>query len=135
MQNTTCLSPGLVSEDRRQRKNSVCLTSSGRVESGGQQARGQVEAELMKQRVAASHMALVVKNPPAKAEDARDVGSIPGSRRCTGEGHGNALQYSSLENPMDSGAWWPAVQGVTKSRKHSMQRLGVIEHSPCAILL
>ena len=40
----------------------------------------------------------VVKNPPASARDARDVGSIPGSRRSPGGGHGNPLQYSSLEN-------------------------------------
>ena len=44
----------------------------------------------------------VVKNPPASA---RDVGSIPGSGRSPGEGNGNPLQYSYLENPMDRGAW------------------------------
>ena len=43
----------------------------------------------------------VVKNPPANAADIRDVGSIPGSGRCPGGGHGNPLQYSCLENPMD----------------------------------
>jgi len=41
----------------------------------------------------------VVKNPPANAGDARDVGSIPGSERFSGGGHGNPLQYSFLENP------------------------------------
>ena len=50
-------------------------------------------------------MALVVKNPLANAGDTRDVGSIPGSRRFPGGGHGNPLQYSCLENPMDRGAW------------------------------
>ena len=49
----------------------------------------------------ASQVALVVKNPPANAGDARDVGSIPGSGRSPGGGHGNLLQYSCLENPMD----------------------------------
>ena len=44
-----------------------------------------------------------------------DVGSIPGSGRFPGEGNGNALQYSCLENPMDRGAWQATVQGVTKS--------------------
>ena len=44
-------------------------------------------------------MALVVKNPPAKARDVRDVGSIPGSGRSLGERNGNLLQYSCLENP------------------------------------
>jgi len=44
---------------------------------------------------------LVVKNPPANAGDIRDAGSIPESGRSPGEGHGNQLQYSCLENPMD----------------------------------
>ena len=44
-----------------------------------------------------------------------DVGSIPGSGRSPGEGHGNLLQYSCLENPMDRGAWQAIVHGVTKS--------------------
>ena len=48
---------------------------------------------------------LVVKNPPANAGDERDVGSIPGSGRSPRGEHGNPLQYSCLENPMDRGAW------------------------------
>ena len=47
----------------------------------------------------------MVKNPPANAGDARGVGSIPGWVRSAGGGHGNPLQYSCLENPIDSGAW------------------------------
>ena len=58
-------------------------------------------------------MALVVKNLPASAGDSRDVGSISGSGRHPGQGNGNPLQYSSLEKPMDRGAWWAAVYGVT----------------------
>ena len=46
----------------------------------------------------------VVKNPPANAGDTRDAGSISGSGRSPGGGHGNPLQYSCLENPMDRGA-------------------------------
>ena len=46
----------------------------------------------------------VVKNSPANAEDSGDAGSIPGSGRSPGEGHGNPLWYSCLENPMDKGA-------------------------------
>ena len=46
----------------------------------------------------------MVKNPLAKPGDLRDVGSITGSGRSPGEGHGNPLQYSCLENPMDRGA-------------------------------
>ena len=45
-----------------------------------------------------------------------DLGSIPGSGRSPGEGNGNPLQYSCLENPMDGGAWRATVHGVTKSR-------------------
>ena len=56
---------------------------------------------------------VVAKNPPASARDRRDLGSIPGSGRCPGEGNGNPSQYSCLENPTDRGAWWASVQGVT----------------------
>ena len=52
----------------------------------------------------ASQVVLVVKNPPANVGDLRDVCSIPGSGRSPGGGHGNPLQYSCLENPMDRGA-------------------------------
>ena len=64
----------------------------------------------------ASQEALVVKNPPANAGDVRDASSIPGLGRSPGEGHGNPLQYSCLENPMDRGAWWDTVHGVAKSQ-------------------
>ena len=60
-------------------------------------------------------MALVLKNPPAKAGDIRDQGAISGSGRSPGGGHGNTLQYSWLENPMDRGAWWATVHGVARS--------------------
>ena len=45
-----------------------------------------------------------------------DLGSVPGSGRSLGERNGNPLQYSCLENPMDRGAWWATVHGVTKSQ-------------------
>ena len=64
----------------------------------------------------AFQVALVVKNRPA-AGDIRDVGSIPGSGRSPGRGHGNTLQYSCLENPMDERAWQAIVHSVTKSQK------------------
>ena len=54
---------------------------------------------------------LVTKNPPANAGDLRDA--RPG--RFSGEGNGNPLQYSCLEDPMDRGAWWATVRGVAKS--------------------
>ena len=50
------------------------------------------------------------------AHDAGDPGSMPGLGRSPGEGNGNPLQYSCLENSMDGGAWWATVHGVTKSR-------------------
>ena len=52
----------------------------------------------------------------ASAHNAGDLGSIPGSGRFPGEGNGNPLQYSCLENPMDRGAWRATVHGVAKSR-------------------
>ena len=58
----------------------------------------------------------MVKNPPASAGDIRDVASIPGSGRSPAGGHGNPLQYSFLENPMDRGAWWAPIHRVTKSQ-------------------
>ena len=64
----------------------------------------------------ASQAALVAKNPPASAGDVRDAGSIPGLGRSPGGGHGNPLQYSGLENPMDRGAWRSTVHRVTKSQ-------------------
>ena len=53
----------------------------------------------------------MVKNPPANAGDVGDVGLIPGLGRFPGEGHGNPLQYSCLENLTGKGAWWAAVHG------------------------
>ena len=63
----------------------------------------------------ASQVALLVKNTLAKAGDIRDSGLIPGSGRSPGERHGNPLQYSCLENPLDIRAWWAAVHRVTQS--------------------
>ena len=57
--------------------------------------------------------ASLAKNLPANAGD---TGSISGPGRSPGEGNGNSLQYSCLENPMDGGAWWAAVHGVARSQ-------------------
>ena len=62
----------------------------------------------------------MVKNPPATG-DIRDVGSIPGSGRYPGGEHGNLLQYSCLENPMDRGAWQAAVNRVAQSQTQLKQ--------------
>ena len=56
-----------------------------------------------------------VKDTPANVGDSRDMGSIPGSGRSSGEGNGIPFQHSCLENPMDRGAWWTTVLGVAKS--------------------
>ena len=56
----------------------------------------------------------MVKNPPVNAGDIRDAGLIPGLGRSPGEGNGNPLQYSCLENPKDRGAWWTAVHGIAE---------------------
>ena len=59
-------------------------------------------------------MTLVVRKLHASVGDIRDLGSIPGSGRFPGGGHGNPLQYSCLENPMDRGAWQATVHRVAK---------------------
>ena len=61
----------------------------------------------------------MVKDPPVKTGDIRDIGSIPGSGRSSGEGHGNSLQYSCLENPLDRVAWQAVV--------HRVQRVGQLK--------
>ena len=67
----------------------------------------------------------MVKNLPAHARNARNIGSIPESGRTPGEGKGNLLQYSCLENFMDRGAWRAAIHGATKSHT----QLGIFMHT------
>ena len=64
--------------------------------------------------ILASQVVLVVKNLPANAGDIRDVGLIPASERSPGEGNGNPLQCSCLENPMVRGAWQAIVHRVAE---------------------
>ena len=59
----------------------------------------------------------MVKNPPINARDIRNACSIPGSGRSSGEGHGDLLQYSCLENLIERGAWKAAVLRVIESNK------------------
>ena len=63
-----------------------------------------------------SEVALVVKNTPVSEGDIRDMGSVSGLERSPAGGHGNQLQYSCLENPVDRGAWRAIVQRVTKNQ-------------------
>ena len=70
----------------------------------------------------ASQLVLVVKNLPASAGDARDMGSIPEWGRSPREGSGNPLQYSCLENYMDRGAWWATVLGLGHTKQLSRQQ-------------
>ena len=70
---------------------------------GGTKSQTQLRAQLC----------FVVKDLPANAGD---MSSIPGSGRSPGEGNGNPFQYSCLRNPMDRGAWWATVHGVTRSQ-------------------
>ena len=69
----------------------------------------------------ASQVVLVVKNSPAKEGEAWDVGSIPGSGRSPEGGHGNPLQYSCLENPMNRGAWQATVHSISNSQTQLKQ--------------
>ena len=66
---------------------------------------------ILSRSFSASPVVLVEKNLPANERDERDMGSLPGLGRSPGEGHGNPLQYSCLENPMDRGAWWASPWG------------------------
>ena len=75
--------------------------------------RGTHEFVATNSTLRASLMAQMVENPTAMQET--QVWSL-GQNRPSGEGHGNPLQYSCLENPMDRGAWWATVHGVAKSR-------------------
>ena len=70
-----------------------------------------------------SEEAPVVEKLPANAGDVRNASSIPGSERSPGEGNDNPLQYSCLGNPMDRGAWWSVVHGVTNSQT-GLKQLG-----------
>ena len=71
----------------------------------------------------------VVKNSRANAEDTGDGGLIPGFGRFPGGGNDNSLSYSCLKNPIDRGAWWATVHGVTKSQneytQHSCTRINL----------
>ena len=67
--------------------------------------RKKIHIKLFSQNtVRTSQVVPVIQNPPANAGDKRDAGSIPGLGKCPEGGHGNPLQYSCLENPMDRGA-------------------------------
>ena len=74
----------------------------------------------------------MVKNLSANAGDARDAGSIPGSRRSPRQGHGNPLQYSCLENLMDRGAWQTIVHGIAKSQTR-LKRLSTQLQTGCCV--
>ena len=85
----------------------------------------------------------MVKKPPADAGDIRDVVLIPALGRSPGGGHGNPLQYSYLENPMDRGDWQSTVRRVTKSRTwlkllcrhaHISTRIKFHRFVPCVLL-
>ena len=73
----------------------------------------------------------MIKKLPANAGDIRDVGSIPGSGRSPGGGHGNPLQYSCLENPMGRGAWQATAHRVAQSQT---QLKGLGMHASLRIL-
>ena len=70
---------------------------------------------IMKMRIQASQVVLVIKNPLANAGDIRDMGLIPGLGKSPGVGNGNSLQHFCTENPMDRGAWQATVHGIAKS--------------------
>ena len=71
-----------------------------------------------------------VRESACKAGDATEASSIPGLERSPGGRHGNPLQYSCLENPMDGGAWWATVSEVEKSRRR-LKRLRTQAYTMC----
>ena len=71
---------------------------------------------LIRELYPTCQVALVVKNPPANSEGARDVGSIPALRRSLEEGMATDSSIFCLENPMDRGAWWANVLSKAKSQ-------------------
>ena len=75
----------------------------------------------------ASQVVLVFKNTPANAGDLRDSCLIPGWGRSLGGGHGNPLQHSCLENPMERRAWWAIVHKVAQSQTR-LKRLSTHAH-------
>ena len=75
----------------------------------------------------------MVENLPANVRDTRDVGLTSGLGRYAGRENGNPLRYSSLENPMDRGAWQATVHGVTKSWKQSLELSSHVEAGGCAV--
>ena len=84
----------------------------------------------LQQLFGASQVALVVKNPPANTRDIRDKSSVPGSGRSPGGGHGNPLQYSCLENPLDREAWWATQSqtGLKQLSTHNNQLVSKLRH-------
>ena len=90
----------------------------------------------------ASQVTLMAKNLPANAGNLRDKGSILWWRRSPGGGHGNPLQFSCLENPMDRGAWWAKVHRVEKSgarlkklsTQRELRRVKLVFHNLCVFI-
>ena len=71
----------------------------------------------------------VVRNPPANAGDTGDAGSIPGSRRSPGIEHGNPLQHSCPENPMDGGPWWDTAERLSTHLQQARLSRAVVSDS------
>ena len=108
---TTCGKPGSSPHHQQQLQTPFARVGKG---AGLRQTSNWVDSSGAFQDVQA------VKNPPANVGDLRGTGSIPGLGRSrggmAGGGHGNPLQCSCLENPMEGGAWWATVHGVAKSQ-------------------
>ena len=94
-------------------RDQTCTPCTESVESFPQDCQGcPLDAHVFEVQCKArpSQVVLVVKKPSTNARDTGDSGSIPGSGRSPRGGHGNPLQCSCLENPMDRGAWWATDQ-------------------------
>ena len=76
----------------------------------------------------------MVKNPPANAGDLRDMALIPGSGRSSGGGHGNSLQHSCLETPVDREAWSTTVYGVLQFHTQRVHDGSALAHTAQVII-
>ena len=84
--------------------------------AGESVVRGKAEMVLSPKGAAFAKKGRLWDFTTCNAEDVGGVGLIKGSTRSPGGGHGNPLQYSCLENPIDRGAWWATVHGITQSQ-------------------
>ena len=99
----------------------LCLLNSDSICTASANTNPRITRIFSNYNTWASQVVLIVKNPPANAGDIGDAGLITESERSPGEAHGNPLQYSFLENPMDRRAWWAMVHRFAESQTQNQE--------------